>query len=50
MPIISARDNENDIWKRYAKNKQSSKHKKQQGATDAIVKVCELNDFVEHLS
>ena len=50
MSIISARDNENDRWKRYAKNKQSSKHKTQQRVTDAIVKGWELNYFVEHLS
>ena len=53
MPIISIRDNENNRWNRNAKNntkKPPNKDRKEQGGTEAIVKVWELNDFVVHLS
>ena len=50
MPIISVRDNDNNGWKRNAKNnKKTNKDRKQQGRT-GIVKGWELNDFVVHLS
>ena len=51
MLIISVRDNENFRWKGKAKdNKKTSKYRKEQGITEAIVKRWELNDFVVHLS
>ena len=50
MSIISVRDNENSTWKKNAKNnKKTSKDRKEQGRTEAIVKEWELNDFVVHL-
>ena len=52
MPIISARDNENNRWKKIAKktnkkDKQTSKDGRERGGsgTEAIVKEWELNDF-----
>ena len=54
MLIISVRDNENSRRKRNANNnnndKQTSKDRKEQGETEAIVKGSELNDFVVHFS
>ena len=49
MLIIGVTDNENNRWKRNAKNKQNI-DTKEQGGTEAIVKWWELNDFVVHLS
>ena len=48
MPIISARDNENNRWKRNTKRKKTDR--KEQGGQRAIVKGWELNDFVVCLS
>ena len=57
MPIVSARDNENNRWNRNAqKTKQSktkkkkNKDRKEQGVRETIMKGWELNDFVAHLS
>ena len=48
MLIISARDNENNGWKRnVTKNTKTERNK---GVTQAIVKVWNLNDFVVRLS
>ena len=40
MPIISVRDNENNKWKRNAKQQQQKKHQRQKvtRGTEAIVK------------
>ena len=38
MPITSATDNENKIWKR---NSTKTKTERNKGVTQAIVKVCE---------
>ena len=48
MSIISARDNENNRWKRNSTKK--NKDRKEQGGTEAMMKGWELNDFVVHLS
>ena len=55
MPIISVKGNENNRWKRNAKNnkqtnKQTNNDRKEQRGTEAIVKRWELNYFVVHLS
>ena len=56
MLINSVRDNENNTWKRNKKNKKAKKNKKtnqdrkEQGRTEAIAKVWEINNFVVHLS
>ena len=58
MPIISIRDNENNRWKRNAKTKTKKQQKKpkqtktenNKGATKAVVKGGEVNDFVVDLS
>ena len=51
MLITSARDNENNRWKRNAKkNKKKNKDGKNKGETEAIKKGWELDDFVVHLS
>ena len=47
MPIISARDNENNRWKRNGKKKRI---KNKGRGKEAIVKGWELNDSVVHLS
>ena len=44
MPIISAKDHENNRWKR------NTKKKKRTRGTEAIAKGWEINDFVECLS
>ena len=48
MSIISARDNENNRWKR--NSTKENKARKEQGGTEAMMKGWELNDFVVHLS
>ena len=48
MLIISARDNENNGWKRNATKK--TKTERNEGVTQAIVKVWDLNDFVVGLT
>ena len=56
MLINSVRDNENNTWKRNEKNKKTKKKqenkpsRKDQGRTEAIAKVWEINNFVVHLS
>ena len=56
MLIISARDNENNRWKRNAQKQQqqqqqqNNKERKEQGRIEAIVNEWELNDFVVHLT
>ena len=53
MPIISVKDNKNNRWKRNPKkqtNKQTNNDRKEQRATEAIVKGWELNYFVVLLS
>ena len=55
MLIISARDNENNRWKRNAQKQQqqqqqNNKERKEQGRIEAIVNGWELNDFVVHLT
>ena len=51
MSISSVRDNENNRWKRNAKTKtKKSKHRQEQGGTEAIVKGWDLNGFAAHLS
>ena len=55
MLIISARDNENNRWKRNAQKQQqqqqqNNKERKEQGGIEAIVNGWELNDFVVHLT
>ena len=47
MLIISARDNENNRWKR---KRTKAKTERNKGVPQAIVKVWELNDFVVSLS
>ena len=49
MLIISARDNENNGWKRNA-TKKKTKTERNEGVTQAIVKVWDLNDFVVRLT
>ena len=49
MLIISVRNNENNRRKRNT-HTQKNKDRKEQGETEAIVKMWELNDFVVHLS
>ena len=44
------RDNENNRWKRNAKNKRKTKKDKGARGTEAIVTGWDLNDFVVHLS
>ena len=54
MQKTSVRDNENNTWKENEKhkqtNKQTSKDRREQRGTEAIVKRWELNDLVVHLS
>ena len=52
MLITSAKDNENNRWKRNAKKnkKKTNKDGKNKGETEAIKKGWELDDFVVHLS
>ena len=50
MPIISARDNDNNRWKRNAKKKPKKQRPKRTRGTKAIVKEWELHDFVVRLS
>ena len=59
MPIINARDNENNRWKGNAKTrktkkqniaKQKTKAEKNKGGTEAVVKRWGLNGFVVYLS
>ena len=47
MPIISARDNKNERWKKKGKRKRQKRNK---GVTQAMVEVWELNDFFGRLS
>ena len=47
MLIISARDNENNIWKRKEVKTKTERNKR---VTQIIAKVCELNNFVVRLT
>ena len=60
MPIVSVRNNENNIWKRNAKTTttttttltktKTEKNNGEKGRAEALVKGSELNGFVDRFS